>query len=153
MSDVQPSPSPPRERYRRYSIATVLGATLALLVVLTAAVVVTPILVLGRQSTLNLLHDRGELTLGQIESRVRQQMQPVATQLIFIADVLARPGRRRCAARRIADLLTGALAATPQIASLTFVDADYHAVTAMREEEGVQIERADITYDPLVAAG
>src|SRR3954454_20010428 len=112
MSDVQPSPSPPRERYRRYSIATVLGATLALLVVLTAAVVVTPILVLGRQSTLNLLHDRGDLTLGQIEARVRQQMQPVATQLIFIADVLSRPGPLPFDGGRIADLLTGALAAT-----------------------------------------
>ncbi len=153
MADPDRQPAPSRERYRRYSITTVLGVTLALLVVLTSAVVVAPLLVLGRQTTLGLLRDRGELALGQLEARVRQQMQPAANQLTFIADVLGRPGPMPFDGGRIGDLLTGALAATPQIASLTFVDADYRAVTATREEEGVQIERADLAYDPLVAMG
>jgi class 3 adenylate cyclase len=142
----------PRDRFRRYSISTVLGATLALLVILTAAAVVTPLLVLGRQTTVELLRDRGELLLGQMELRVRQQMQPTASQLTFIADVLSRPGMP-FAAERIADLLTGALAATPQIASLSFVDENYLAVTATRTEEGVEIQTGNLQYDPLVAMG
>jgi class 3 adenylate cyclase len=145
--------SAPRERFRRYSISAVLGATLALLVILTAVAVVTPLLILGRQTTVSLLRDRGELLLGQIELRVRQQMQPTANQLAFIADVLGRPGPTQFVGPRIADLLTGALAATPQIASLSFVDENYLSVTATRSEEGVDIQTANIEYDPLVAMG
>src|SRR6185369_8795070 len=117
----------------------------------TAIAVVTPLLILGRQTTVSLLRDRGELLLGQIELRVRQQMQPTANQLTFIADVLSRPGPTPFVGERIGDLLTGALAATPQIASLSFVDENYMAVTAQRSEEGVQIQTISIAYDPLVA--
>jgi class 3 adenylate cyclase len=100
-----------------------------------------------------MLRDRGDLLLGQIELRVRQQMQPTANQLAFIADVLSRPGPMPFAGGRIGDLLTGALAATPQIASLSFVDENYAAVTATRADEGVEVQTANFEYDPLVAMG
>ncbi len=136
---------------RRYSIATVLAVTLALLITLTVASVVTPLLYLGRDTTLSLLRDKGELILNTIELRVRQQMEPTANQLSFIADVLSQPGAETYGPERIADVLTGALAATPQIAKLTFVDAAYVATTAMRTEDRVQIYTSALPPDGIAA--
>src|SRR5258708_23384992 len=73
-------PGQPRRRPRLYSISTVLALTLALLVLVTVAVVVTPLLYLGRNSTVALLRENGDLLLNTIELRVRQQIEPPTNQ-------------------------------------------------------------------------
>jgi adenylate cyclase len=157
MADPRPRPSsesesaPAPRRTRRYSIATVLAVTLAALIVTAVGVVVLPLLYLGRDTTVALLRDKGDLALGMIELRVRQQMEPAASQLAFIADVLNQSGPLVYDRKRIADMLTGALSATPQIAALTFVDPDGASITALRNDDGVRIRTARMDKAALAA--
>src|SRR5215472_1756949 len=89
-SSAPPPDAPPVERRPspRYSIATVLAVTLAVFVVLVTAAVVLPLLYLGRETTVSLLREKGDLQLNMIELRVREQLDPAANQLAFIAGVL-----------------------------------------------------------------
>lgn len=139
----QPSP--------RYSIATVLALTLVAFIIVVVAAIVLPLLYLGRESTVALLRDKGALQLNMIELRVREQMEPVANQLTFIADVLSGSSIGDRDRRRISDILTGALSATPQISSLSFVDADNVSTTALRNNTGVTIRTASLLYDSVMA--
>ena len=129
---------------RLYSISTVLAVTLALLVLVTVAAVVMPLLYLGRNTTVALLREKGDLVLSATEMQIRQQMDPAANQLAFIAEVLRHSYSGAYDQNRVADILTGALAATPQIASLTFVDSTFRSTTAVRKAAGVDIELADL---------
>lgn len=154
-----PTPTPsaatataPRTR-RRYSIATVLALTLAGFAIIAVAAVVLPLLYVGRQSTVSLLRDKGDLQLNMIELRVRQQMEPAANQLSFIADVLGGSSAVDHDRRRIADIMTGALAATPQIFSLSFVGPDGVSTTAVRNDNGVTIRTTRLMYDAVMGAG
>jgi len=138
------APRGPRRRRPRYSISVVLALALALLVIVTVATVVTPLLYLGRNTTVALLRDKGELMLSAMELRVREQMEPAANQLAFIAEVFERNEGAAYDPKRVADILTGALAATPQIASLTFVDSTDISTTALRNDGNVMITAANL---------
>jgi class 3 adenylate cyclase len=144
---IEQRPSP------RYSIATVLALTLAAFIVVVVGATVLPLLYLGRQTTVALLRDKGDLQLKMIELRVRQQLNPAANQLSFIADVLSGSAAVDHEHRRVADILTGALSATPQIASLSFVDPNYVSITAVRNRNGVTIRTATLPYDSAMSAG
>jgi adenylate cyclase len=147
------SVAPPAERPSpRYSIATVLAVTLAAFVVVVSVAVVLPLLYLGRETTVSLLREKGDLRLNMIELRVRQQIEPAANQLSFIAKVLSGPGMVSHDASRVADILTGALAATPQISSVVFVDPDYVSITATRNEDGVRVHTSNLAYDSMMAS-
>lgn len=152
-----PSPdsaSPATERPSpRYSIATVLALTLAAFIVVVVGATVLPLLYLGRQTTVDLLRDKGDLQLNMIELRVHEQLDPAANQLAFIADVLSNSEAVDQARRRVADILTGALSATPQISSLSFVDPNYVSITAVRNRTGVTIRTATLPYDSAMSAG
>lgn len=136
----------------RYSIATVLAITLAVFVVIVTAAVVLPLLYLGRETTVALLREKGDLQLNMIELRVREQLDPAANQLSFIAGVLDSSSVAKGDRSRVADILTGALSATPQISSLSYVDADYVSTTAVRNDKGVTIRTAGLPYDSVATA-
>src|SRR5262249_37612250 len=72
-------------------------------------------------------------------------------QLTFIAEVLSRSDGGAYDRKRIADILTGALAATPQITSLSFVDSASVSTTAAREESGVRIRTSNLAADTAAA--
>src|SRR5262245_28170698 len=108
------APQAPPARQRRVSIATVLTAVLAGLVTLTVVIVLGIVLWTGRASTLNLTRDKQELLLNTMEIRLREAVDPAASQLAFIAEVFGQPREVAYGRNRIADLLTGALAAAPQ---------------------------------------
>ena len=135
----------------RYSIATVLALTLVAFIVVVAGAIAVPLLYLGRETTVALLRDKGDLQLNTIELKVRQQLEPAANQLAFIADVLSGPMAVDQEHRRVADILTGALAATPQISSLSFIDPNYVSITAVRNRTGVTIRTAMLPYDSEMA--
>jgi adenylate cyclase len=126
-------------RQRRLSIATVLTATLAGLVALTVIIVLTIVLWTSRQTTLNLTRDKQELLLNTMEIRLREAVDPAASQLSFIAEVFAQPREVAYGRNRIADLLTGALAAAPQIGGITFTDPMGFMIVARRTPEGAAI--------------
>ncbi len=141
MAETQPTPAPPRQR--RVSIATVLTVTLAGLVGLAIIIVLTIVLWTGRQTTLNLTRDKQELLLSNMEIRLRETIDPAASQLAFIAEVFAQPREVAYGRNRIADLLTGALAAAPQIGGITFTDPYGFMVIARRTDDGAAIVMQD----------
>jgi class 3 adenylate cyclase len=134
----KPTPVTPA-RLRQLSIATVLTATLAGLVALTVIIVLAIVLWTSRETTLNLTRDKQELLLNTMEIRLREAVDPAANQLSFIAEVFAQPREVAYGRNRIADLLTGALAAAPQIGGITFTDPMGFMVIARRTSEGAAI--------------
>jgi adenylate cyclase len=141
MAESQPAPAP--QRQRRVSIATVLALTLAGLVALAVITVLTIVLWTGRQTTLNLTRDKQELLLSTMEIRLREAVDPAASQLAFIAEVFGQPREVAYGRNRIADLLTGALAAAPQIGGITFTDPQGFMIIARRTDEGASIMMQD----------
>ena len=104
----EPKPASPTTRLRRLSIATVLTATLAGMVALTVIIVLAIVLWTGRETTLNLTRDKQELLLNNMETRLREAVDPASNQLAFIAEVFGQPREVAYGRNRIADLLTGA---------------------------------------------
>lgn len=150
MAESQPAPAP--QRQRRVSIATVLALTLAGLVALAVIIVLAIVLWTGRQTTLNLTRDKQELLLSTMEIRLRETVDPAASQLAFIAEVFGQPREVAYGRNRIADLLTGALAAAPQIRGITFTDPKGFMIVARRTDEGATITMEDRGDAPGVVA-
>ncbi|MBI3452452.1 MAG: adenylate/guanylate cyclase domain-containing protein [Rhodospirillales bacterium] len=142
----------PPDGPQRFAIATVLVATLTGLVGLAVVTVLAIGFWTGRENTIALLHDKGELVLTASEIRLREQMDPAANQLAFIAEVLGQPNSVSYGKNRIADLLTGALAAAPQIVRVVFVTPELYVITAERGPDGPEVRLFSRETDPRLAA-
>jgi len=121
----------PAARWRpRFPIAFLLGVTLAGLVGLTVGTVIVIDFFSARAATLSLLHEKGELVLGGLEQSVRDLMMPAEEQLAFLAETIVRSGDGQ--QTRLIDLLTGSLAAVPQVVRISFIDPSGSAIVVQR---------------------
>ena len=136
----------------RWPIAWVLTAAIAGLVGLALAAALTVQFVAGRRATNDLFQAKADLLVDLIAARVREQLDPASAQLSFIAEVLAQPAMNY-GRSRIADLMTGALAAAPQIQRLLFVYPDGKAITVVRGMDGPSVSFPDLAGNPDVMAG
>jgi hypothetical protein len=84
-------------------------------------------------------------------TRVRSYLDPTAAQLDYLSRKLGEGRFDHRDTDEVADLLTGALAATPQVAALIFVRADLKA-TAVDRATGAIFDRAAIDRVTLEAA-
>jgi adenylate cyclase len=129
-----PEPAAPPRRRRGVSIAFVLAATLSGLVFLAVASVIAINFSSGRSNTIELLRDRGELAVSAIEAQVRSQLDTAAAELVYLAGVIGNAADPIDDTQRVADLLTGAQAATPQIARLVFVTTQLQTIAVGRAD-------------------
>lgn len=134
------------------SITTLLVMAFASLVGTALATVLAIQFVVGRNAALDLFHSRGNVLVQLVVSHLREQLDPASAQLAFVAEVLAQPGGA-IGDDRIADLLTGALAAAPQIQRVVFIRPNLHAVVVDRSSDGVAVFRPDFSIEPAVRAG
>jgi class 3 adenylate cyclase len=136
---------------RRVAIATVLSLAIAALVGLAVATVVIIGYRASWRTTLGLTQEKGELVLSGLEASVRELMHPPDSQLAFIAEILSRPAPAVPLDRdRLIDLLTGAMAAAPQVQRLIFIDPDGTAVTVQRGTTGASALVLDLSSTPGV---
>jgi class 3 adenylate cyclase len=136
---------------RRVAIATVLSVTMALLVALAVATVVVMGYRASWRTTLGLTQEKGELVLAGLESSVRELMQPADSQLAFVAEILSRPAPAAPPDNaRMIDLLTGAMAAAPQVMRLIFIDPEGTAISVQRGTAGATALLLDLASTPGV---
>lgn len=137
---------------RRVSIATLLVGAFASLVGAALAVVLAIQFVVGRDAAGELFRSKADLLVELVVSHLRAQLDPASAQLAFVAEVLAQPGGS-LGDDRIADLLTGAMAAAPQIQRVAFVRPDLKATVIDRAEDGVTILHPDLAGQAQARAG
>ncbi len=154
---IPPAGAPPEaraDRRLRISISSLLGLTLAGLVSLTLALVITMDFVAGRSATLVLIREKGELVLSGLERSVRDLMLPAESQLAFLAGAVTQAGRTdEPDQTRIIDLLTGGLAAAPQIARLVLLEASGRALIVQRGADRSAALVLDLSGDPSAQRG
>ncbi len=134
------------------SIGLALAAGFGVLALVAAAAVLAIGLWSGRQITFDVLEDKAEFALSSLVAGVSQHLEPVQERLRYVDDAIAHgpPGLVRSAA--LAELLTGALAATPQLESIEFVDADLRVTRALRGGATADVIEEDGKDDPAARA-
>jgi HAMP domain-containing protein len=135
---------------RRWNLAWLLGGAFGGLLAVALAAVLSIQFFAMREATLALFRDKADLLIELVSSRIRAQMDPASAQLAFMAEVLSRPGAEY-GPERLVDLLTGALAAAPNIHGVVFAGADGRATVVTRMEEGVEILVFPVAEDPHLA--
>ena len=103
--------------------------------VLTAVVGVLAVgLVSGYQNTVDLLRQKAELLIASERDLTRQYLESARNQVDFIASQIAKGEIEPGYSEEFTSLTLGALAATPQIVMLQFVDERYELTGAERKD-------------------
>ncbi len=104
--------------------------------VLTAVVGVLSVgLVSGYQNTVDLLRQKAELLIASERDLTRQYLEAARNQVDFIAERISVGEIEPGISEEFTSLVMGALAATPQIVMLQFVDESYRLIGAARQED------------------
>ncbi|MDJ0893619.1 MAG: adenylate/guanylate cyclase domain-containing protein [Alphaproteobacteria bacterium] len=104
----------------------------------------------ARENTLDLIKENAQLAISLFVRQVSQHLDPPRAQLEFIAAAIASGRVRPEDSAEFSDVLFGAMAATPQVRVLGFIDTDYQAIAAYRGADGVRINMADDRADEVV---
>lgn len=149
---VSPSPTAMVAKRRRFTVpvGVVLSLSFVLLTALAGIAVVLALLGSLRTTT-SLLRERSEQLVRNVESRLRDHLEPVRAQAVFMADAIV--DRRLDISDRKAteDWLSAALAGTPQVSAISFGSPDLQGVRAMRDANGrTAIVRMDMRSVPNI---
>ena len=137
-----------RRRSSTLPVSLVLAGSMAVLVL--AAVV--SVLVIGlwtsQRNTIDLLNERSVLIIGSIENDVRGYLEPALAQVEFIRRRVATGTVQPSDQQRMSDLLSGSLAAAPQIEVIVFWDKDFRQIVVLNDTPGdpasvIAVERDD----------
>ncbi|MCA3261915.1 MAG: adenylate/guanylate cyclase domain-containing protein [Telmatospirillum sp.] len=137
---------------RRYGIALVLGTTMVGLVGLAVALVLAIQFFVAGSAATALFRANGNQLVERMVERVQARLEPAAELLAFVAEMLAQPDATD-SERRIADVLTGALAGTANIERIIFVSPAYRAIVVDRGETAPEIRIVDVRNDANAVAG
>ncbi len=126
------------------SIATILALSFGLLVVLAVATVLLIGFSASRKNTLGLLNEKSTMIVSLIETGVRGHLNPALDQATFIGRQVEAGTLDTDQSARVADVLTGALAAAPQITAVGFWDTQQRQLVAFAAPDRIAgIQRAD----------
>ncbi len=135
-----PSDAPARRRrFGPLPIAPTLAACIGLLVMAAALAAAVPGFLASRDNTLGLIAELAEAELKLAEARLRDHLDPAASQLAFLARLLADRGIDPHDAEHVLPIFAGALAATPQIVMIIYVDTEWHMQGVVRSQDGVAL--------------
>jgi class 3 adenylate cyclase len=140
-------------RRRAVSIALILALSFGGLILVAVVTVLAIGLWTGRQNTLDHLKDEAALTISSAVARMSQHLEPASEQLQFLGDLITYGPPDLVESPRFVDLLTGALAATPQINSIVFIDTKFRMTRAVRGGGAATYSiKEDQKDDPAVRA-
>ncbi|WP_179954065.1 adenylate/guanylate cyclase domain-containing protein [Denitrobaculum tricleocarpae] len=139
--------TPKRPPSSTFPVSLVLAGSMAVLVLSAVVLVLFIGLWTSQRNTIDLLNDRSELILGSIESDVRAYLNPAQAQVEFI--------RRRIATgqvdpedhQRLSDLLSGSLAAAPQIEVMSYWHSDFRQLVVLNDSPGAAAQVLEIETD------
>jgi class 3 adenylate cyclase len=134
------------------TLATCIGALVALAVLAVLAIQWR----VSREATMELLHGKATGLLGHIESSLRVHLEPAEDLAEFVAARIESGAVPLDDEARLADLLTGSLAAVPHLTSVVVFGLD-HRMFGVRRAQGaagqgeVALRRLEQSGNPAVA--
>ncbi len=150
-----PDPIPnltPRPRHQ-VSLTVTLTVSIGLLVLVAVGSVLWIGLSTTRRNTLDLLNVQSTMLVGEIESAIRNHLNPVFEQATFIADLVATGALDPADGERLSAVMLGTLAAAPQIMATVYWDPDLQKLIAFRDPgTGTGTLTGNDSQDPAVAA-
>jgi len=131
----QPPPvAKPKARRWRPPISVALTVGFGLLLLIAVGSVGWFLLDAGRQNTFDLLRQKSEITLDSIEAQLDQHLSAAARQAEYLAARVAQGAVEPTDPERMVDMMFGALAATPQVNGIAFIDTELEALRVGRKE-------------------
>lgn len=110
-----------KRRLRLPTAAVLVGGFGAMMLIAVAAVLALGLLSASR-NTYDLLRDKAQLALDEVTIRIRQQLDPVHDQGLYLKQLIEDGTLNPADSTRMTDVLKGALAATPQVTGIAFLD-------------------------------
>ncbi len=107
------------------SLTVTLAVSISLLVLVAVATVLGHGLLSGMRNTMTLLRDKSEIVVSTIVNNVRSHLHPAQRQLEFISGLIAEGKLDPTDEDRLVTMMTGSLAAAPQISAILFMDNNF----------------------------
>ncbi len=105
------------------------------------------------RNTTELLDDKSRLLLGSLTTATSRYLDATRAQVDYIAGLIERGELDPDDDRRMYEILSAGLAATPQVSAVLFIDARGWMLLAARQPDGtIARDRNDWQADPQVAA-
>ncbi len=116
------------------SMSVALGLGLGFFVLTAVVGVLSVGLISGYQNTADLLRQKAELLIASERDLTRTYLDAAQNQVDFITDQIVREEIDPAPSDEFTSLILGALAATPQIVVIQFIDADGQLTGAERQD-------------------
>jgi class 3 adenylate cyclase len=137
----------------RVSIAVALASSFGALVIATVVAVLAIAIWTGHRNTFEHLQERARLIVSSTVVGLAQHLAPVRTQLRRLGDLVAYEPADLIGSMRFTDVLTGALAASPQIDSILLINPEFRVTGVVRTGgSATRIVGEDRSADPAVRA-
>jgi adenylate cyclase len=120
----------------RAPIWLVLALAFAGLVMLTSAVLTAQLYSAAFRNTGDLVAEMGDTRTAALSAAVKAELQPAEDASYFLSEYILSE-RVAIDDQRIADLLMGSLAASPQVIGVAYIRSDLHTVAAARNINGM----------------
>ena len=141
-SESRPTSEPSTRRWRpRISVA--LTAGFGVLLVIAVGSVGWLLLDAGRRNTFGLLRESAEITLYSIEAQLDQHLGAAARQAAYLAERVADGMVDPSDPERMVEIMLGALAATPQVNGIAFINAELDSLRVGRMDGTLTWLRSD----------
>ena len=136
------------------SLTVTLAVSISLLVLIAVATVLGHSLLSGMRNTMTLLRDKSEIVVSTIVNNVRAHLHPAQRQLEFIEGLITQGQLDPTDEDRLVTMMTGSLAAAPQISAILFMDNNFQTRIIGRvpgqPPSKVRFFRRDDTNDPVM---
>ncbi len=146
------SPAVPHRRRWRPSISVALTAGFGLLLLTAVGSVGWILLDAGQRNTFDLLRRSAEITLDSIEAQLDQHLGAAARQAEYLAARVAEGTVEPTDSERMVEIMLGALAATPQVNGIAFIDPELDTLRVGRKEGLLVWLRSDWSERAEIAA-
>ncbi len=136
----------------RFSITVTLATAIGVLVLISVGSVLGVGVWLAQKNTFSLLSANAHLSVVATADQVKLHLQPTEHQTGFLAERIAKGEVDVSDRQQFGLLLTGALAAAPQIEAVMFIDTNFQAFEAGRDRENstVVLDEVDYSQDPVI---
>lgn len=150
---VAPPPAPPgkepKERRFRISVAAVMGTGFGALVLVIVAVVLGGGLWIASTNTFTLLRDKAEAGITMLVQRTERELNPAREQVAYLSRLIESGELDPSDKPRMADFLIGALASTPQVRGLAYIDTQFDVLRVVRPRQGgIEVGLVNWSDDP-----
>jgi adenylate cyclase len=137
---------------RTWRLTAALIATFGTLMVVGMLVVLGVSLWMALVNTATLLRDKADSVIDMLEVEITEHLSPAPDALTFLARRVARGDVDPSDTAAMRTLITGALAAAPQIMGVGFVRPDLTGLFVGRTPTGLRFGTPDFHNDPVVRA-